>query len=464
MELKQKLELRKLLAPELRHSLQILTLPILDLRELVDQELLDNPVLEEAPSESVDTMLDALSPASSDLKSGVTDDNFEKKDYIQSLMTKKVSLQDTLLKQLGMFADSKDDIAIGQEIIGNIDENGYLRVGLEDITSALNVSVPKAEKVLKLIQHFEPAGVGARSVPECLLIQLELAKETDPTLIDIVKFHLEDVAIKNYSKIAKALKEPLDKIELLVQKIESLDPKPGRNFSTDEIQQIIPDIFIEQTEDGQIKITINNESMPRLFISRSYRQMLKKPNLDAETKEYLTNKIRHAYELMRAVAKRQSTLRSVVQTIVEIQKEAITKDISQLKPLTFREVAKIISMHESTVCRVVMNKYAMTPCGVYALKDFFPSKLSTAKNQDGDSVSSELIKGLITDYIAAENKAHPLSDEDIVKMLQEQKGLEVARRTVAKYRDDLKILSSPYRRGQVHRKPLDGESGQKCPL
>jgi RNA polymerase sigma-54 factor len=452
MELKQKLELRKLLAPELRQSLQILTLPILDLRELVDQEMLENPVLDEAPPpETLEKMLDALSSAASEGKSLPSDpqmaeEDAKKRDYVQSLMTRKVSLQDTLLKQLGMFADSRDDIAIGQEIIGNIDDNGYLRIGLDEIASSLNVSMSKAEKVLKLVQQFEPAGVGARNIPECLLIQLALAKEDDPVLIDIVKFHLEDVASKNYSKIAKALKEPVELISLLVQKIASLDPKPGRNFSTDEIQQIIPDIFIEQAEDGQIKITINNESIPRLIISKTYRIMAKQPNLDPATKEFLTQKIKRAYEIMRAVTRRQSTLRRVVEAIIQVQQTAITQDISLLKPLTFREIAEMISMHESTICRVVMNKYAQTPCGVYALKDFFPSKLPATKDQNGDAVSSEHIKALITDYIAEEDKKNPLSDEDIVKLLKEKKNLDMARRTVAKYRKELKILSSSYRR------------------
>ncbi|HOU36432.1 MAG TPA: RNA polymerase factor sigma-54 [Candidatus Omnitrophota bacterium] len=451
MELKQKLELRKLLAPELRQSLQILTLPIMDLKELVDQEMLDNPVLEEAPAESLDKMLDALSSAAPDAQnlspgSPSTEEDNQKREFAQSTMTKKVSLQDTLLKQLGMFADSADDIAIGHEIIGNIDDNGYLRASLEEIASALNISVQKTEKVLKIVQQFEPAGVGARNIPECLLIQLALARETDPELLTIVKYHLEDVATKNYAKIAKALKESVEKVLELVAKISALDPKPGRNFSVDDIQQVIPDIIIEQAEEGELKVTINNESMPRLLISKTYRQMARQKDLDPAAKEFLTNKIKRAYEILRAITKRQSTLRRVVETIVQIQKEAITQDISLLKPLTFREVAGIISMHESTVCRVVMNKYAQTPCGVYALKDFFPSKLPGAKNGNGEAVSSEHVKSLITDYIAAEDKKHPLSDEDIVKLLREKKQLDVARRTVAKYREEMKILSSSYRR------------------
>jgi len=275
---------------------------------------------------------------------------------------------------------------------------------------------------------------------------LAFVNETNPLLTAIVKYHLDDVASKNYSKIAKALKESVEKITELVAKISALDPKPGRNFSVEEIQQVVPDIIIELTDEGKFKITINNENMPRIIISKTYRQMAKQPNLDPAAKEFLANKIKRAYEIMRAITRRQSTLRRVTETIVEIQQDAIAHDIGLLKPLTFRQVAQIIGMHESTVCRVVMNKYAQTPCGVYPLKDFFPSKLPGAVNENGEAVSSERIKCLIMDYIAAEDKKHPLSDETIVKLLREKNRLEVARRTIAKYRYEMKILPSSYRR------------------
>ncbi|HOW42822.1 MAG TPA: RNA polymerase factor sigma-54 [Candidatus Omnitrophota bacterium] len=484
MELKQKLELRKLLAPELRQSLKILALPILDLKTLVEEEMLDNPVLEEsfeqvlpekkeksdkdaaadaegdagAESEAdhpkelpedLDKIVETLSPDDPDKSTYENNetgkDNDAKNDFAQSLITKKVSLQDVLLRQLGIAAANAEEIAIGEEIIGNIDENGYLRAGLETIAESMGMAVEKIETVLELIQQFDPAGVGARSIPECLLIQLRLAKEDDPLLEAIVRSHLEDVATKNYSRIARALKEPLEKIEPLIQKISRLNPKPGRNYSTEDVQQVIPDIIIEENDEGQLKIIINHENIPRLMISRSYRLMLKDKNLDAQTREFLSNKLRRALELLRAINKRKSTLRMVIETIVEIQQEAIKQDISLLKPLTFREVAERISMHESTVCRVVMNKYCQTPCGVFALKEFFPSKLAQA-DANGEAVSSELIKSLITDLIAEEDKRHPLSDEDIARVIKEKNSLNVARRTIAKYREELKILSSTYRR------------------
>ena len=460
MELKQRLELRKILAPQLRQSLKILALPLLDVKQMVDEEILNNPMLEEyQPEESaqkaekspqeLEKLLDSLSPAPTETEKPIYSKsdiaNLEAKiDFSQSLLTKKVSLQDVLLRQLGMFANSDEELSIGQEIIGNIDDNGYLKAALDEIATTLKVPLEKVETVLKLIQQFEPAGVAARTISECLLIQLKLANECEPLLEKIIQFHLDDIAKKNLSKIAQNLKEPQEKIESLIKKISKLNPKPGRNYSVDEIHQVIPDVIIEDNE-GLLKITINNEDIPHLVISRAYREMLKKDNLDSNTKEFLTNKLQRAYELLRAISKRQSTLRKVMETLVEIQREAIVEDHSYLKPLTFREVAEKINMHESTVCRVVMNKYAQTPCGIVALKEFFPSRIRD-KDGNGESVSSEHIKGSILEFIEAEDKKHPLSDEDIVKFLKEKNNLNVARRTVAKYREELKILSSPYRR------------------
>jgi len=458
MEIRQKLELRKLLAPEMRQSLKILALPLLDLKNLVDTELLDNPLLEEYQPETIlektksqdnlERLLDSLPPAEEDygrpLDSNPIEEKESKHEYSLGLITKKISLLDILLRQLGMFAETDEELRIGQEIIGNIDENGYLKTPLEQICQSLNVSLEQAEKVLALIQQFEPAGVGGRNIEECLLIQLRLTNTNDPLLENIIKNHLDDVAKKNYSKIAKELKEPQEKIDLLIKKIIKLNPKPGRDYSTDAIQQIIPDVVIEEIE-GKLKIIINNENIPHLMINKSYREMIKKGNLDQQTREFLTNKLQRAYEVLRAVSKRQSTLRMVMDTIVSIQEQAIREDLSFLKPLTFAHVAEKINMHETTVCRVVMNKYAQTPIGLIALKDFFPSKLRQNDSQ-GESVSSQQIKSLIQELVEQEDKKHPLSDEHIVKLVQERYSLTVARRTIAKYREELKILSSTYRK------------------
>ncbi len=375
-------------------------------------------------------------------------------DIRLSFITKKTGLQETLLRQLGMFTECDEEFHIGEEIIGNIDDNGYLKATLEEICASLQIPVKKAEKVLKLIQQFEPPGVAARDIAECLLIQLKLANENDPLLKAIVQEHLDDVAKKNYNKIAKSLGEPLEKIEPLIKMILRLDPKPGRNYSAEETQHVIPDIQInlkEKDEDEDefvsdnraIKITINNEDLPDLKISETYKQMLEGKTIDPKTKEYLSTKLQKAMELLRAISRRQTTLRSIVELAAQIQEEAIKVDFSFLKPLTFAKVAEKLKIHESTVSRAVMNKYVKTPNGLVALKDFFTSSLNT---QSGQTISSNYPKRLILELINKEDKKHPLSDKEIRKIISQQYNLDISRRTVAKYREELKILSTPYRR------------------
>jgi RNA polymerase sigma-54 factor len=436
MEIKQKFELRKLLIPELNQSLKILSLPLLDLRGLIENELLVNPFLEEAQKPPTLSKIDASLPH---IQNGITAQGL---DFRMNLITKKVSLEDILLRQLGMFTDTYEELDIGQEIIGNIDENGYLKVSLEEIANTLGVQIAEVERILQIIQQFDPAGVGARSAAECLLIQLNLANENDPLLKKIVENHLEDVAKKKYSHIAKALKEPQEKIEQLIKKITKLDPKPGRNYSTDEAQRIIPDVVIEDNAE-ELEIMVNDEDIPSVNISKDYKNMLKDQPLDPQTKEFLTTKLANALALLRAVSRRKVTLRKIVETIAEIQQDAIRSDLSQLKPLTFGQVAEKLGMHESTICRAIMNKYVKLPFGVVALKDFFSSRIN---DTNGLSQSSNYVKRIIKECIDKEDKKDPLSDQDIWKTLTQENKLNISRRTVTKYREELKILSSTFRR------------------
>lgn len=443
MEIRQKTELRRLLVPQLRQSLNILALPLPEVKDLIDAELESNPLLEETQPEKISTPdtqpeipFEAPLPYST---IGIDSANL---DFRLSLITQRPSLQDICLRQLGMFTNTDEEFRIGQEIIGNIDENGYLKATLEEIAQTLSLPVQQVENVLKLIQQFEPAGVGAKTVSECLLIQLKLANENDPLLIKIVECHLEDVAKKNYSLIAKTLKEPLEEIEPLIKKVLRLNPKPGLDYSSEETQRVIPDIIIDEKDEG-LEITINNEDLPNLGISEVYRDMLKNNHADPQARQFLTEKLHKAQELLRAISKRQATLRSIVEVVVQIQEDAIREDLSCLKPLTFQEVAQKLNIHESTVCRAVMNKYVKTPYGVVALKDFFSSHI---QNQNGESVSSSHVKRLIKDLIEQEDKKHPLSDQNISGILSKEQNLKVCRRTVTKYREELKILSSVYRK------------------
>jgi RNA polymerase sigma-54 factor len=428
MEIRQRTELRRLLIPELNQSLKVLSLPLQDLNTLVQDELLNNPFLEEA------RRAPSFSSQNSKAKNGL--------DYRVNLITKKDTLQDILLRQLGMFANTDEEFKIGQEIIGNIDENGYLNTTSEQIASTLGVKLEEIEKVLKLIQQFEPAGVAARTISECLLNQLDFANLKEPLLRKIVENHLEDVAKKNYSRIAKGLNRPLEKIQPLIKIILKLDPKPGRNYSPEEIQRVVPDITIYD-KDEEFEIAINDEDLPTVNINNAYKEMLKNKALDPKTKEFLSEKFQNALALLRAISRRKVTLRKIAETIAGIQQAAIRHDLSFLKPLTFGEIAQKINMHETTVCRAVMNKYVRLPYGVVALKDFFSSQL---KDQNGSSFSSTHVKRLIKDLVEQENKKKPLSDQEIAKKLAEEKGIKISRRTIAKYREEMKILSTSFRR------------------
>ena len=278
MELRQKTELKTTLVPQLVQSLNVLSLSSMEIQELIEKKLESNPLLEELRPKS--RFSRSTLPHPFHLRQ-----NNEDFDFQGSLITKKASLQDILLRQLGFSTSTDEEFQIGQEIIGNINEHGYLAASLQEISQALNVPMENVEKVLKIVHEFEPAGVGARSVAECLALQLKLAGEHDPLLIKIVECHLEDVAKKNYTLIAKSLKVPIETIEPLIKKIHGLDPKPGRNFCAEETQHITPDVTIEDNGDG-LEISVNNEDTSLLGINKEYREMLKNKDIDPATKEF----------------------------------------------------------------------------------------------------------------------------------------------------------------------------------
>lgn len=421
------------MAPALRQSLKVLTIASMDLRALIEDELLNNPCLEEGPFE--DFVQSSLPPTNH--SQGATDD-----DSMDKIQTREPSLQEVLLRQLGMFVNTDEELRIGQEIIYNIDENGYLKTALEELAVSLNIPLEEVAKVLAIIQQFEPSGVGSRTISECLSIQLKRNNETDLLIFKILENYIEDIAKKNYSLIAKQLKEPQEVIEPLIHKILKLNPKPGRNYSNQQAQRVIVDVTIK--EKGQaLEVIINNEYLPTVIISNAYKQMLKKDNLDQATREFIENKMRAAQDLLRSLGKRTTTLRRVVEKLVETQQDAFRDDLSYLKPLTFAELAKQLDVHETTICRTVMNKYIDAPCGIVALKDFFTTKMDDG---NGQAISVNYVKKTIKELIEQEDKKHPLSDEDISKLLLARFKLKTARRTVAKYREEFKIPSTAFRR------------------
>jgi RNA polymerase sigma-54 factor len=454
MQIKQRLELRRLLAPQMQQSLKILALPLPELKDLVNQELENNPLLEESVVKDTVVVKAGVSDKTSELLSILEDsDSYYPDKYLgqkeasnitlhATLVSRKMNLQEVLLRQLSIMACDDEQLKIGEEIIGNIDDNGYLKASIEEIAKTLGLPNKPIENTLKLIQQFEPSGVGARSISECLLIQLSQSNEQNPLIKLIMENHLEDVAKKRFQIIAKSLKQPLELIEPLIKDVLKFDPKPGRNYSQEHPQHIIPDIIIDLDGD-ELKITINNEDLPTLHISRNYRNMLKNQNLDQKAREFLMQKLSSAIELLRSITRRQSTLRRIIETVADIQQEAIKKDLSLLKPLNFHDVSSILDIHETTVCRAIMNKYVKIPSGVVALKNFFPSSIS---NTNGQCVSSSFVKKIIKTLIEKEDKKKPLTDKDICEIISKQNNLKLSRRTVAKYREELKILSTSFRR------------------
>jgi len=404
-------------------------MPISELKEFVEKELEDNIFLKQPGIKT---------RPSRDVYPFTSKTDSQDWDRIAQVPGHKSSLQDILLTQLGMSVSHDEEIAIGQEIIGNIDDNGYLEVTLDEIAKKLGLAIDKVNKVLSAVQEFEPTGVAARNISECLLLQLDMTDEYSILMKKIIESHLDDIAKKNYSHIAKTLKTPLEDIELAITKITKLNPKPGRNYSNDTTNPIIPDITIE-LDDDKILLSINNEDLSLLDINKEYMKLLKDDSIDSQTKELLKQKLRDARQLVQSVTRRSNTLRMVMETIIHIQKNAIKKGLAFIKPLTFKEVAQKIGMHETTICRMIMNKYAQTPQGIIPLRNFFSSHIHNDKNQP---VSSMFAKQCIKKLVSDEDKKHPSSDKKIQDILYKKHKLKISRRTITKYREELKILSS----------------------
>jgi RNA polymerase sigma-54 factor len=324
-------------------------------------------------------------------------------------------------------------------IIGNLDLAGYLKEpSIEEIAEEAEVPVERADAVLRRIQTFDPVGVAARSLQECLLVQAQHAGVDDPILTRIITDHLGNLEKKNYQAIARDLKEPIEEIYEAAKVIQQLDPRPGREYTTEEPQYITPDVFVHKVGDKYFVVP-NDDGLPKLKISGFYRSAL---NGSPKAREYIQDKLRSAQWLIRSIQQRQRTIVKVTESIIKFQREFFDKGIAHLKPLILRDVAEDINMHESTISRVTTNKYVHTPQGIFELKFFFNSGISRT---DGDEVASEAVKTKIKQIIAAEDLRHPYSDQKIVELLKDQ-GIDIARRTVAKYREQLGILSSSKRK------------------
>ena len=424
---------------QLQMAIKILQLPSTELNEYIENELVDNPVLEaNAPQSNIEEpKIDWTEVAknydSDDYEGRYQDDeeNVSPLNFIASIST----LRDYLLFQLHFAVNDKEDNAIGEYMIDNIDSAGYLRISAFDAAKHFNTDEKKVESIIKIIQTFEPSGVGARSIEECLLIQLSEQGILNTLLETVIKKYLNEIGENKYNIIAKELCITTQEAQAIGDIIKGLEPKPGRGFAdSDDIKYITPDVAVEKVSEHYV-VLVNERTTPRLSISTYYRSILKNGGKDEATQEYIKRKLDSAIWLIKSIEQRRATIFNVVTSIVRNQQDFLDKGLGFLKPLTLKDIAEAIGVHESTVSRAINGKYVQTPRGLFQLKFFFTRGLDAAF---GDNKSTESIKKIIKEIINNEDEKKPLSDQKITDILNKD-GLNISRRTVAKYREDMDI-------------------------
>jgi RNA polymerase sigma-54 factor len=498
-EIKQSLKLGQqlVMTPQLQQAIKLLQLSRQELVDVVTQELMENPILEES-GEGADGEASSTTPDGSDIeiKAGEFEqqtrdetamnesqvvgdeqkllqgkDDFNWDAYIEDFnsnlpssssmkevnedlpsfegaLTKTESLEEHILWQLSMMAISSEERRLGELILGNLNEDGYLQASLEDLAKEVGIELEDAEEFLKVIQNLDPIGVGSRDLRECLLAQAMLMNPRQEIVEQIIDKHLGDLERKNYQNIVKSIGVPLEKIVECTRLLMEFEPKPGRSFNTGDTHYVQPDIYIYKVGD-EFMIVLNEDGMPKLRISPYYKNILASAKKDTAagngngTKDYVQDKLRSAVWLIRSIHNRQKTIYKVTEAIVRRQRDFFEKGVQHLKPMILKDVANDIGMHESTISRVTTNKYAHTPVGIFELKYFFNSSINSADG--GDSLASEAVKEKIKQMVSKEDPKNPLSDQKIVELLRND-NIDIARRTVAKYRDMLHILSSAKRK------------------
>ena len=479
LELKQtpKLVQQLVITPQLQQAIRLLQLTRLELVELINQEMKENPLLEEDEEGKEEAEVEESMTEKAEEKpslntehtlevkgEGEGKDEFDWESYLENynlssfqkqsssdgeerpsfenFLTKQTTLCDHLYWQLQLSRFTDEEEKAGVWIIGNLDEDGYLQMPVEDISSEANLSLEVVERTLRKVQQFDPVGVAARDLKECLLIQMEQMSVRDSLAEKIVSEYLPLLKNRNHPAIAKRLGISLDRLNRAVSLISKLEPKPGKAFGGEVVRAIIPDVYVYKVE-GEYVIYLNDEDIPRLMVNPIYRDTLSKSHIPLEgDRKYIQDKLRSALWLIRSIHQRQRTIYKVTKSIVTFQREFLDKGIQFLKPLVLRDVAEDIQMHESTISRVTHNKYVHTPQGIYELKFFFNAGITSGH---GETLASESVKNLIREIIAKEDSRKPYSDEKLVQIL---KGMDIhiARRTISKYRELMRILSSNDRR------------------
>jgi len=473
----QRLALQQTLSPQMQQSLQILQVPAMELRTLVQQEMMTNPVLEETPVDEITSKDEKSDPEEieNQAESGQneTDDkefealarlDQEWRDYFASTgpprrrnseeeeqrraflesISKSETLQEHLASQLQLLELGDALRAQCESIIGNLDERGYLIATPEELHSWNNGSAGAIDLALQIVQSFDPIGVGARDLRECLRLQLKrLGHSEDSLAWRIVSNHLDDLAQKRHAEIAQAQKVSLEEVHRAATLIGTLNPHPGSPFAANENRYITPDLLVQKVDEKWV-MQINDDWLPHPRISNVYKDILGQSGQEQEVKRYVRERIRAGKFLIRSIHQRQHTILNIAEEILRVQIEFFEHGRGFLKPLTMLEVAKVVSVHETTVGRAIAGKYMQTPHGIFELKYFFTPGIRTA---DGQSISQEAIKQTIRDLVSHEAPDQPLSDQDIMQALL-SRGIPIARRTVAKYREELKILPSHQRKAK----------------
>lgn len=480
IKLQQKLTQKLVMTPQLRQAIKILQLPRGELDALVYEELAENPVLAVEPGEEEVSPADAgvmgdEPPASEFSESaapaedidwrsyletynddmpalpawGDEDADEERQNLIENQPNRTESLAEHLAWQLRFRDLTEEEKRIAAVIIGNLDVDGYLQAPIEELAVNVSVTSEDVARVLGVIQECDPAGVGARDLQECLLLQLRNLGLENPALKDpilelagcIVREHLQALEVRRFDRLAKDLAVTIEEVAQAVKLISSLDPKPARDFGEGEIRYVTEDVYVHKVGDEWV-VTLNEEGLPRLKVSASYRRLLSE---GGEAKDYIQDKLRSAAWLIKSIHQRQRTLLLVAQSLVKFQQDFLAYGVSHMRPLVLRDVAEDVGIHESTVSRAIASKYIATPRGIYPLKKFFTTGL---KGRQGQDVASESVKERIRELINNEDPVHPLSDEEIAKTLSRD-DVTIARRTVAKYRESMNILPSAKRK-QLH--------------
>ena len=457
----QSLSQHQVLAPQLQQSLQILQAPMLELRNLIQQEIESNPTIEledteptiedkKAEHDEFQEEFDKLAKLDEEWRdymsqsssySGRSSEEEERRQFFFDSLVKEETLQQHLLEQVQSTDIAEEDQQIAEVIIGNIDEHGFLGASPEEIAQGSGMDAEDLERVLAVVQTFHPVGVGARDLRECLLIQLKRLGKEQSLEYRIVDRFIDDLGKRRFPEIARRCGTTAEQVQRAASFIGTLDPKPGQIFSADPNNYVLPDVTVEKIG-GEWLISLNGEQIPHLRISNTYKDLMSQEKNGADVRDYIRDKIRSGKFLIKSIHQRQQTISNIAHEIVKKQLEFLDRGPSGLKPMTMVQIADIVGVHETTVSRAISGKYMATPHGVFDMKYFFTPGYQTA---GGESMSNTSVKGAIAELVKVEDTGSPLSDKEIVELL-EKRGIPIARRTVAKYRNELNILPSNMRK------------------